>query len=80
MGYPAHREADVVLRDGSTVRVRPARPEDAQAVERLLSGLSDRSRWLQYFSGGPNIDKVVQSVLPDGAVVVDARVLVRDHA
>jgi hypothetical protein len=24
MGYPAHREADVVLRDGSTVRVRPA--------------------------------------------------------
>ena len=60
MGYPAHREADVVLRDGSTVRVRPARPEDAQAVERLLSGLSDRSRWLQYFSGGPNIDKAVQ--------------------
>ena len=61
MGDPAHREADVVLRDGSTVRVRPAGPHDAQAVERLLlSGLSDRSRWLRYFSGAPNIDKAVQ--------------------
>jgi len=59
-GSPAHREADVVLRDGSTVRVRPAGPEDARAVERLLSGLSDRSRWLRYFSGAPNIDKAVQ--------------------
>jgi RimJ/RimL family protein N-acetyltransferase len=59
-GYPAHREADVVLRDGSTVRVRPAGPEDAAAVERLLSGLSDRSRWLRYFSRAPNIDKAVQ--------------------
>jgi acetyl coenzyme A synthetase (ADP forming)-like protein len=59
-GYPAHREADVVLRDGSTVRVRPAGPEDAQAVERLLSGLSDRSRWLRFFSGAPNIDKAVR--------------------
>ena len=59
-GSPAHREADVVLRDGSTVRVRPAGPEDARAVERLLRGLSDRSRWLRYFSGAPNIDKAVQ--------------------
>ena len=32
MGYPAHREADVVLRDGSTGRVRTARPEDAPAA------------------------------------------------
>jgi len=43
MGDPAHREADVVLRDGSTVRVRPAGPHDAQAVERLLSGVSSSS-------------------------------------
>ncbi|HME03315.1 MAG TPA: hypothetical protein VKG38_09845, partial [Solirubrobacteraceae bacterium] len=26
--YPAHREVDVTLRDGSTVRVRPIRAED----------------------------------------------------
>ena len=32
VAYPAHREADVALRDGSTVHVRPIRPTD----ERLL--------------------------------------------
>jgi hypothetical protein len=36
---PAGREADVVLRDGTTVRVRPARPSDAPGLERLLQGL-----------------------------------------
>ena len=57
--YPAHREADVVLRDGSTVHVRPARPSDAPAVEELLKGLSDRSRWLRFFSGFPNLERAV---------------------
>ena len=58
--YPVHREADVVLRDGSTVHVRPARRTDAPEVERLLKGLSDRSRWLRFFSGYPNLGKAVQ--------------------
>jgi acetyl coenzyme A synthetase (ADP forming)-like protein len=58
--YPLHREADVVLRDGSTVHVRPARPADAPEVERLLKGLSDRSRWLRFFSGYPDLTKAVQ--------------------
>jgi acetyl coenzyme A synthetase (ADP forming)-like protein len=58
--YPVHREADVVLRDGSTVHVRPARLTDAPEVERLLKGLSDRSRWLRFFSGYPNLDRAVQ--------------------
>ncbi|HET9290619.1 MAG TPA: GNAT family N-acetyltransferase, partial [Actinomycetes bacterium] len=58
--YPVHREADVVLRDGSTVHVRPARLADAPEIERLLKGLSDRSRWLRFFSGYPNLAKAVQ--------------------
>jgi acetate---CoA ligase (ADP-forming) len=58
--YPGHREADVVLRDGSTVHVRPAKPTDAPAVEELLKGLSDRSRWLRFFSGFPNLERAVQ--------------------
>jgi len=58
--YPRHREADVVLRDGSTVHVRPARPADAAAVEQLLEGLSERSRWLRFFSGYPDLEKAVQ--------------------
>jgi RimJ/RimL family protein N-acetyltransferase len=58
--YPRHREADVVLRDGSTVHVRPARPADAAAVKQLLTGLSLRSRRLRFFSGHPNLEKAVQ--------------------
>jgi acetate---CoA ligase (ADP-forming) len=58
--YPAHREADVALRDGSTVHVRPVRRTDAPAVEQLLKGLSDRSRWLRFFSGFPNLPKAVE--------------------
>jgi acetate---CoA ligase (ADP-forming) len=58
--YPGHREADVVLRDGSTVHVRPARLTDAPEIERLLKGLSDRSRWLRFFSGFPDLVKAVQ--------------------
>ena len=58
--YPGHREADVVLRDGSTVHVRPARSSDAPAVEELLKGLSDRSRWLRFFSGFPNLERAVR--------------------
>jgi acetyl coenzyme A synthetase (ADP forming)-like protein len=58
--YPAHRENDVVLRDGSTVHVRPARPDDAPAMKRLLEGLSDRSRWLRFFSGFPNLERAVR--------------------
>jgi acetate---CoA ligase (ADP-forming) len=58
--YPAHRENDVVLRDGSTVHVRPSRPDDAPAMEQLLEGLSDRSRWLRFFSGFPNLEHAVR--------------------
>src|SRR5918911_1165893 len=38
--YPEHLVSDVVLRDGSTVRIRPARPEDETRVEDYLIGLS----------------------------------------
>jgi acetyl coenzyme A synthetase (ADP forming)-like protein len=59
MEYPRHREADVVLRDGSTVHVRPSRPDDAPAVRELLAGLSQESIWLRFFSGFPNLDAAV---------------------
>jgi RimJ/RimL family protein N-acetyltransferase len=53
--HPGDRELDVVLRDGSTAHVCPAKPADAPAVRLLLSGLSDRSRWLRFFSANPNL-------------------------
>ena len=42
--YPHEREADVVLRDGSTVHVRPVRADDERADPRLPRGALARSR------------------------------------
>ena len=38
------------LADGSPVRVRPIRPDDAPALKAAFEGLSDRSRYLRFFS------------------------------
>lgn len=40
--YRAEREADVVLRSGSTVHVRPVRADDAEALRAFLDGVSTR--------------------------------------
>jgi RimJ/RimL family protein N-acetyltransferase len=53
--HAGSREVDVVLRDGCTVHVCPAKPSDAPAVRLLLNGLSDRSRWLRFFSAFPDL-------------------------
>ncbi len=49
--YPADRDADVVLRDGSTIHLRPVRPEDEPAVRAFYEGLSEEARYLRFFSG-----------------------------
>jgi acetyl coenzyme A synthetase (ADP forming)-like protein len=59
MAYPQHREADVALRDGSTVRVRPARATDAPAVRAFYEQLSPESTALRFFSSSPNHDLTV---------------------
>jgi acetyl coenzyme A synthetase (ADP forming)-like protein len=48
--YPAHREADVALRDGSTVHVRPVRPVDEPALFDFYRSLSEQSRVFRFFS------------------------------
>ena len=60
MPYPRHREADVVLRDGSTIHVRPIRADDATAVHAFFEGLSPESIALRFFSGFPNLDSAVR--------------------
>jgi acyl-CoA synthetase (NDP forming)/RimJ/RimL family protein N-acetyltransferase len=47
--------ADAVLLDGSTVAVRPVAPGDEPGLARLLTGLSERSRWLRFFSGAADL-------------------------
>ncbi|WP_426566696.1 GNAT family N-acetyltransferase [Angustibacter sp. McL0619] len=48
--YPAHWEADVVLRDGGVVHLRPIRPDDAEAVEAFHAGQSAESIYLRFFA------------------------------
>jgi acetyl coenzyme A synthetase (ADP forming)-like protein len=59
--YPAHLEADVVVRDGSTMHVRPVCPEDEPALREFLDSLSKESRWLRFFGGGTNIGEAANS-------------------
>lgn len=49
--YPRHREADVVLKDGSTVHVRPIRPGDRPGLLRMFRGLSPESLGMRFFAG-----------------------------
>ena len=47
--YPADREAEIVLRDGSTVHVRPVRAEDKAAIRTFLEGVSADSIAFRFF-------------------------------
>jgi acetyl coenzyme A synthetase (ADP forming)-like protein len=55
--YPREQEADVVLRDGSTVHVRPVRAGDEPQIRAFLDGLSRESIGFRFF-GAPNLDWV----------------------
>ena len=58
--YPVHREADVVLRNGSTVRVRPVRAEDHDGLLVFLRGLSPDSIFFRFFSGSVDLEKAAR--------------------
>lgn len=48
--YPAHWEADVVLRDGSTMHIRPIRPSDADALQEFHRSQSPQSIYFRFFA------------------------------
>ena len=60
MSSPRHHQADVVLRDGSTVHVRPVRAQDAPAVRAFFEHLSPKSIALRFFCGFPDLDRAVR--------------------
>lgn len=60
--YPAYREADVVLRDGSTVHLRPVRAADEPALLEFLAGLGEDSRTFRFFSGAPNLEAAARDM------------------
>ena len=57
---------DVILRDGSTLRLRPPAPDDSDALVRFFAELSDQSLYLR-FHGHPSVDArlVAQDLEPD---------------
>jgi GNAT superfamily N-acetyltransferase len=53
--YPHDRKAEIMLRDGSTVHVRPVRTDDRQAMHAFLEGLSPESIGFRFF-GMPSLE------------------------
>ncbi|GAA2091881.1 hypothetical protein GCM10009801_58090 [Streptomyces albiaxialis] len=53
--YPTHWEADVVLRDGGTARVRPIAPDDAERLVSFYEQVSDESKYYRFFAPYPRL-------------------------
>ncbi|WP_320064616.1 GNAT family N-acetyltransferase [Micromonospora sp. RTGN7] len=51
----ADQPVDVLLSDGTTVALRPIRPDDAPGIVAMHARFSERTRYLRYFSPYPRI-------------------------
>jgi predicted CoA-binding protein/GNAT superfamily N-acetyltransferase len=75
---PAKREAkaalegttDVVLRDGSTVHVRPTVAGDVDAVAAFLEEPSDEARWFRFLGGGSSAERAARALIDHGVGLV----------
>jgi RimJ/RimL family protein N-acetyltransferase len=57
---------DVVLRDGSTVRLRPVRGDDIGRLRTFLENLSEQARWFRFFSGAVSLDDAARAAVEAG--------------
>lgn len=48
--YPAQFVSEWTLKNGTACTIRPIRPEDANALQEFVRGLSHRSKYFRYFS------------------------------
>ncbi|MFJ6216329.1 GNAT family N-acetyltransferase [Streptomyces sp. NPDC092296] len=53
--YPQHWEADVLLRDGGTARIRPITPDDADRLVEFYGQVSDQSKYFRFFAPYPRL-------------------------
>ncbi|MFJ4094940.1 GNAT family N-acetyltransferase [Kitasatospora sp. NPDC089913] len=53
--YPQHWEADVLLRDGGTARIRPITPADAGRLVEFYEQVSDQSKYFRFFAPYPRL-------------------------
>ena len=55
--YPARYESDILLRNGSTLSLRPIRSDDASALRSLHARLSPRSVYFRFFAPVPDLSE-----------------------
>jgi acetyltransferase len=48
MPYPVRLERELVLRDGSSCRLRAIRPEDAQSLQQFVRSMSQETRYFRF--------------------------------
>ena len=53
--YPTELEGEIRMRDGTSVRVRPMRPEDGELERRFFDGLSEQSRYQRFMQYLPHL-------------------------
>ena len=58
--YPANLESSLILADGSEVRIRPIRPEDARSEADFVANLSAQSKYFRFMHG---LDRLTPSML-----------------
>lgn len=58
--YPSNMEAEVAMRDGSLVHIRPVRPDDASRLKAFLQALPPEDRYLRFFSFGNNLARTAR--------------------
>ncbi|MFJ9609963.1 GNAT family N-acetyltransferase [Kitasatospora sp. NPDC101176] len=79
--YPQHWEADILLRDGGTARIRPITPDDAGRLVEFYDQVSDQSKYFRFFAPYPRLsDKDVRRFTHHDFVNrVGLAVVIRDH-
>jgi len=55
--YPARYESDILLRDGSSLHLRPIKPDDVNALLEFHKRLSPRSVYFRFFSPLPELSE-----------------------
>ena len=63
--YPQHWEADIVLTDGGVAHLRPVSPQDTEALRAMHSRMSERTKYLRYFSVVPQVTPQLLAVFTD---------------
>ncbi len=61
--YPARYESDILLRDGSSLHLRPIKSDDVNALLEFHKRLSPRSVYFRYFSPLPELGEEKAKVL-----------------